>query len=86
MMPPLDVFSIRNNESTWLGPAKTLVQALEVMRQNRAGSYFIFSHQTGHKTMYQVDVHGINDVIAQVGTGKKLPDFPTHQAPPAHAL
>jgi hypothetical protein len=42
MMPPLDVFSIRNNESTWLGPAKTLVQALEVMRQNGAGSYFIF--------------------------------------------
>jgi hypothetical protein len=58
MMPPLDVFSIRNNESTWLGPAETLVQALEVMRQNGAGSYFIFSHQTGHKAMYQVDEHG----------------------------
>ena len=58
MMPPLDVFSIRNNESTWLGPAKTLIQALEVMRQNGAGSYFIFFHQTQHKTMYQVDEHG----------------------------
>ena len=58
MMPPLDVFSIRNNECAWLGPAKTLVQALEVMRQNGAGSYFIFSHQSGHKTMYQVDEHG----------------------------
>ena len=58
MMPPLDVFSIRNNESTWLGPAKTLVQALEVMGQNGAGSYFVFFHQTGHKTMYQVDEHG----------------------------
>ena len=58
MMPPLDVFSIRTNEFSWLGPAKTLLQALEVMRQNRAGSYFIFSHQSGHKTMYQVDEHG----------------------------
>ena len=58
MMLPLDVLSIRNNESTWLGPAKTLVQALEVMRQNGAGSYFIFVHQTGHKMMYQVDEQG----------------------------
>ena len=58
MMPPLDVFSIRNNEPTWLGPAETLVQALEVVRQTGAGSYFIFSHQTGHKTIYQVDEHG----------------------------
>ena len=58
MMPSLDVLSIRNNESTWLGPAKTRIQALEVMRQNGAGSYLIFSHQTGHKTMYQVDEHG----------------------------
>ena len=58
MMPPLDVFSIRTNEFSWLGPAKTLIQALEVIRQNGAGSYLIFSHQTGHKTMYQVDEHG----------------------------
>ena len=55
MIPPLDVLSIRNNESTWLGPAETLIQALELMRQNGAGSYFIFSHQTGLKAMYQVD-------------------------------
>ena len=58
MMPPLDVLWIRNNESTWIGPAKTVVQALEVMRQNGAGSYFIFVHQTGYKMMYQVDEHG----------------------------
>jgi hypothetical protein len=58
MMPPLDVFSIRNNESIWLGPAKTLFQALEVMRQNGAGSYFIFFHETEYKTMWQVDEHG----------------------------
>ena len=55
MMPPLDVFSIRKNESRWLGPAKTLIQALEVMRQNGAGSYCIVFHQTRHKAMYQVD-------------------------------
>ena len=59
MMPPLDVLSIRDNESTWLGPAKTLIQALlGMMRENGAGSYFVFFHQTGHKTMYQVDEHG----------------------------
>jgi hypothetical protein len=58
MMPPLDVFSIRNDETRWLGPAETFVQALEVVRQNGAGSYFIFSHQTGDKAMYQVDEHG----------------------------
>ena len=55
MIPPLDVLSIRNNESTWLGPAETLIQALELMRQSGAGSYFIFPHQTGLKAMYQVD-------------------------------
>ena len=54
-MLPLDVFSIKNNESMWLGPARTLIQALEVMRQNGAGSYFIFFHQTRHQGMYQVD-------------------------------
>ena len=37
---------------------QTLLQALEVMRQNGAGAYFIFFHQTGHKTVYQVDEHG----------------------------
>ena len=58
MMPPLDVFSIKNNESMWLGPARTLIQALEVMRQNGAGSYFIFFHQTQHKAMYHVDELG----------------------------
>src|SRR5215471_16585828 len=58
MMPPLDVFSIRNNECAWLGPAKTLIQALKVMRQNGAGSYFIFFHETDHKTMWRVDEHG----------------------------
>jgi hypothetical protein len=58
MMPPLDVFLTRNNETTWLGPAETLVQALKVVGQNGAGSYLIFSHQTGDKAMYQVDEHG----------------------------
>ena len=58
MMPPLDVFLIRNNETTWLGPAETLVQALKVVGQNGAGSYFIFFHETDHKTMWQVDEHG----------------------------
>jgi len=64
-MLPLDVFSIKNNESMWLGPARTLIQALEVMRQNGAGSYFIFFHQTQHKAMYHVDEHGSVRPVAE---------------------
>ena len=30
MIPPLDVFAISENEPVWLGPAETLVQALEI--------------------------------------------------------
>jgi len=34
------------------------VQALEIVRQNGAGSYLIFSQRTGHKARYEVDANG----------------------------
>jgi len=58
MVPPLDVFSIKDNEPTWLGAADSLTQALEIVQQTGEGFYFIFSHETGHRTMYQVDQAG----------------------------
>ena len=58
MIPPLDVFAIRKNEPVWLSAAETLVQALEIARKTGTGSYLVFSHQTGHKTMYVVDATG----------------------------
>ena len=59
MIPPLDVFSVKDNEPTWLWPAESLAQALEMVRKRGPGLYFIFSHQTGHKMMYEVDDVGI---------------------------
>jgi hypothetical protein len=58
MIPPLDVFSVENNEPLWLASAESLVQALEIVRKRGPGSYCIFSHQTGHKTHYEVDLNG----------------------------
>jgi len=58
MIPPLDVFSIKDNEPTWLGAADSLPQALEIVRRQGEGSYFVFSHETGHKTMIHVDLDG----------------------------
>jgi hypothetical protein len=58
MIPPLDVFSIKNDQPTWLGAAESLVQALEIAKRKGPGTYFVFSHQTGHKSMYTVDVAG----------------------------
>ena len=58
MIPPLDVFSVKDNVPSWLGAAESLVHALEMVRKNGAGSYCVFSHQTGNKTMYHVDATG----------------------------
>jgi len=58
MIPPLDVFSVKKSEPTWLGAAETLPQALEKVRQNGVGSYFVFSQKTGHKTTYEVGADG----------------------------
>jgi len=58
MRPPLDVFSMKDDEPLWLGPAETLVQALEIAGRAGAGSYLIFSEKTGHKARYEVDARG----------------------------
>jgi hypothetical protein len=58
MVPPLDVFAFDDGEPQWLGCAETLASALELARKNGTGRYFVFSHQTGHKTMYAVDPQG----------------------------
>ena len=71
MVPPLDVFSIKNNEPTWLGAAESLAQALDIARRTGEGHYFVFSHETGHKTMYQVDPQGVIQPI-QSSTPRSL--------------
>ena len=58
MIPPFDVFSITNNGTLWESAAESLAQALEMARKKGAGSYLVFSQQTGHKMMYQVDATG----------------------------
>ena len=63
MIPPLDVFSIKNNESTWLWPAESEAQAVEMVCKRGPGLYFIFSHQTGNKTMCEVDDTGTHQLV-----------------------
>ena len=58
MIPPLDIFQVNGSEAVWLGTAESLLEALELARRKGTGSYMIFSHQTGHKTTYQVDAGG----------------------------
>jgi hypothetical protein len=49
MVPPLDVFAVRNKQREWVGRANTLEQAFELVREPGTGSYFVFSKKTGHK-------------------------------------
>lgn len=58
MIPPLDVFVLKGNEPRWLGCAETLAQALDIARREGTGSYFVFSHQTGNRTLYQINGDG----------------------------
>lgn len=58
MIPPLDVFALKGNEPRWLGCAETMSQALDMARREGAGSYFVFSHQTGNRTLYQINANG----------------------------
>ena len=59
MVAPLDVFALKNGEPRWLGCAERLTQAIELLRKEGSGSYFIFSQQTGHKTLYKVSTNGV---------------------------
>jgi hypothetical protein len=58
MVPPLDVFAAKDRELKWLGCAETLSKALELAVKNGAGSYFVFSQETGHKNFYEVSSEG----------------------------
>lgn len=68
MIPPLDVFSIKNDEPTWLWPAETIAQALEMVRKLGPGLYFVFFHETGRKTTYQVDETGTVQLMHSVSS------------------
>lgn len=68
MIPPLDVFGLKNEEPVWLGCAETLVSALELARKNGTGRYFVFSHETGHKTMYVVNAEGAIRPVTSFGS------------------
>ena len=59
MLPSLDVFEIENGKPMWLGCAETQAKALELVGNRGPGSYFVFSHQTGHKNFYEVTPVGI---------------------------
>ena len=72
MIPQLDVFSIRHNEPEWLGPAETLVQALEMARENGAGTYLLFSPKTAHKTTCEVDAGGAIRLRSETAEGLLL--------------
>lgn len=71
MMAPLDVFSIRNDEPFWLGAAESLVDALTMASKAGSGRYFVFSHQTGQKTLYEVDARG---TVRPVQASQQQPD------------
>jgi hypothetical protein len=62
---PWDVFAANNSDApNWLGCAETLAQAMQLLRKAGAGSYFVFSQQTGYKDHYEVNADG---VVSQVG-------------------
>jgi len=59
MVAPLDVFALKDGGPMWLGCTETLAKALELALKHGEGSYFVFSHQTGHKNFYEVTPAGI---------------------------
>jgi hypothetical protein len=64
VVTPLDVFAANNGEPKWLGCTESLAQAILLLRDAGAGSYFVFSEQTGYKDHYEVSANG---VVSQVG-------------------
>ena len=58
MVPPLDLFSVKDGKLEWLGCAETLSKAFELAIRNGAGSYFAFSQETGHKNFFEVSSEG----------------------------
>jgi len=64
MIPPLDLITIRNGETIWLCGAESVAQALEIARHRGQGKYVVFSHQTKHKSFYEItsdgEIHELN--------------------------
>lgn len=58
MVAPLDVFAVSEGQPKWLGSAESLAKALEMAAREGAGSYFVYSHQTGNKQFYKVGSDG----------------------------
>jgi hypothetical protein len=54
MGPSLDIFAAGNFDPLWLGSAETLAQAVELMKNNGEGVYFIFSQKNMEKSFYKV--------------------------------
>lgn len=54
MIAPLDIFAVKNDGTTWVDCAETLVRALELVVTRGDGLYFVFSQRTGHKNFYNV--------------------------------
>jgi hypothetical protein len=60
MEPPFDVFAVRKkNGPKWLGSAGSLIEALNLARNRGAGSYFLFSPETGRETFFDVSSDGV---------------------------
>ena len=66
MIPPLDLITVRNGETIWLCGAESVAQALEIARQRGQGKYLVFSHQTKHKSFYEItsdgEIHELNPI------------------------
>lgn len=58
MVTPLDVFR-DGTEPEWIGWAETLAQALELVRENGPGAYFVLSLETQQKNYYEVNPNGV---------------------------
>jgi len=54
MIPPFDIFAVKNGQSNWLDCAETMAKALELALDQGEGSYFVYSQQTGHRNFYKV--------------------------------
>jgi glucose dehydrogenase len=68
MVAPLDVFAVNNGEPKWLGCAESLAQATDLIRKTGAGSYFVFSQETGHKNFYELTTDGVVSQVRQTST------------------
>ena len=58
MIPPLDIFVLKDNGPHWVASAETIEKALEIVAKQDAGSYLVYSQKTGNRTLYTLDPGG----------------------------